>query len=340
MAGELRDNFRQALSELFLGGNPKEDDSSEDYPSLAENAEVESPLLDTAQMDDFQPESDFEIADSEPKIPEAPVSEPIAEPAFVSTVPSIDDFAQRGADIESQPEPEPVAAPAAAPEPVVVAAAPAPEPAPEPAKVSVIDTAAVAASDDPPVFSVSDYSSAAADKAEVPAADDTPVFSVGDYSSDSGADTPDAGDEAAPIEYVRPTIIAEGTEITGEVKLSSNAEIYGVLHGNVSSNKDIFTKGSIVGDVVAANLDVLQTEVRGDVTTSGAVRLGNESALIGDVDALRVDLRGRLKGNSSVANEMNVHNTAVLDGNVEAASIAIGHGAKIDGYLNIGGDED
>lgn len=295
MAAEFRNSFKQAMSELFLGGNL--DDELIDAPaSVKQDAGIgTSPTAAAVESSAgtfaSEPMAVSDISAGEGSLPDS--SSEIGAPEFTGPIPDIEDFAQRGAAIEDQRSTEP----------------------PQTKKFSTDG-------------------------------EEAPVFSVDAYGSGSGGDSgssdvsPDDGAIAPVNGFSRSTIIAEGTEIVGEVKLASNAEIYGILHGNVSSTKNIFTKGEIVGDIVAVNLDMLQAEVRGDVTTLGAVRLSNDSELIGDVAALRLDLRGKLKGNTAVVNEMNVHNTAVLDGNVEAGSIAVGHGAQIDGYLNIGNSEE
>jgi len=114
-----------------------------------------------------------------------------------------------------------------------------------------------------------------------------------------------------------------------------------VLHGNTISKYDIITNtGEIVGDVIAKNMDVLNAEVKGDVATAGDFRMNAKSELTGNVAASRMDLRGKLTGDTAVAKEMNVHSSANLAGDVKAGSIAIGHGAKIKGFVNVGTDSE
>jgi len=69
------------------------------------------------------------------------------------------------------------------------------------------------------------------------------------------------------------------------------------------------------------------------------LRLSDSSVLTGDIAAARMDLRGQVKGNAAVRRELNVHSSAKLEGDVEAGSIAIGHGARVRGFINVGTDE-
>ena len=152
----------------------------------------------------------------------------------------------------------------------------------------------------------------------------------------------DAGsaESSTPQGPARTTVIAEGTEIKGEVKLASNAEIYGIVEAKVVSNSNILANtGTITGDVAAKNVDLLNAAVTGNVATAGDLRLSDSSVLTGDVAASRMDLRGAVIGNTAVRREFNVHSTAKLEGDVEAGSIAIGHGARVHGFISVGNEE-
>ena len=177
------------------------------------------------------------------------------------------------------------------------------------------------------------------------------VGGTGDRNRDNrGGDTPTppssgasavlSSEAAQPRGAHRTSIIAEGTEITGEVKFGSNAEIYGTLSGKVVSDNDIVTNAGLInGDVVAKNLDMMNAKITGDVATQGDLRLSDSSVLTGDIAASRMDLRGQVKGNAAVKRELNVHSSAKLEGDVEAGSIAIGHGARVRGFINVGTEE-
>jgi len=173
------------------------------------------------------------------------------------------------------------------------------------------------------------------DEVNEPVADDV----GGEDNTPSSTDT-DADDQEEKKPQ-RMTIIAEGTEISGEVKFASKAEVYGTINATVQSIDDIIANtGEITGNVSAKNIDMLDSKIKGDVATAGDIRLNDRSVLTGGVSANRMDLRGQVVGDASVRRELNVHNTARLQGDIEAGSIAIGHGARIKGFLNIEGVDD
>ena len=160
-----------------------------------------------------------------------------------------------------------------------------------------------------------------------------------DFGGDGDFDPSDGEGGARTPQRI--TVIAEGTEISGDVKFASKAEVYGTINATVESANDIIANtGSITGNVVAKNIEMLDSEIKGDVATAGDIRLNTNSVLTGEVNANRMDLRGQIIGDTVVKGELNVHNTARLQGDIEAGSIAIGHGARIKGFLNIEGVND
>jgi len=297
----MRDSFRQALSELFLGGAKQGESSASEQPTLV------------------------------PSVPGTPPREPDAViPAAVRLIDSASSRPAAGAEMtpDSSPAGEQFARMNAEMSSNVFDSASSVQ------QMTIADAdgddAATADTADettmPPVFSADDYATAPADDSADP-------------STDEAGET-DA-EPAPPVRNLRPTIIAEGTEIKGTVTFGSNAEVYGVLHGDVTSRSNIVSNaGSIVGDVKANNMDMVNAELRGDVATTGDFRMNDKSTLTGNVEASRMDLRGTLTGDTTVFHELNVHSSAVVSGDIEAESIAIGHGARLRGFVNVGSDDD
>ena len=332
MTGELRDSFRQAMSELFMGDDRKKSKNLEQADATADDTlmDLDSPFptaarpIDRSQID-RRPSSGYssvERSDGSDTPTDKNQSEAMRPPAASGTTGTSD--SQSGATKSAATTPVPATArPAAASgaRPGVSAASPARQ---RDVKSTDEDDYAM-----PAVFSVDAFKPVSVDDSS----DDDPIEPRQQDGSD--ADARPTGGQA------RPTIIAEGTEITGEVKFGSNAEVYGVLHGNVRSQDNIVTNtGSIVGDVVARNMDMINAEVKGDVATAGDFRVNDNSVMVGNVEATRMDLRGTITGDSAVSKEINVHSSAKLSGDVEAGSIAIGHGAKVKGYINVGSDDE
>ena len=299
----MRDSFRQAMSEMFMGDNPK-NKKTETRREDAHAAPMDSPEFEQA------PQSEVTVGRS------TTIRHVEQDPAQAQ----LSRMSRGISDLEPDFD---VARPA--PAPTTPVAAPT-----TPASPAAATPAATAAST--PVDTRPSVTAVPAGRSDVA---ESTVSTATYVARGEGTTLPE--DEAT----VRSSIIAEGTEITGEVKFGSNAEVYGILNAKVMSENDIITNmGSIVGDVVAKNLDMLNANITGDVATYGDLRLSDTSILTGDVAATRMDLRGQLIGNSAVRREINVHSTAKLAGDVEAGSIAIGHGAKVRGYINVGFDDE
>ena len=291
VAGEMRDSFRQAMSEMFMGGDS--DDNKGQAPQGAKSGQGSASAA-----------PDTTAADSGPATGRSTVIRHVEQnPAEAQLARMSQDMSglqpEFAATKSTSPERRGQAAPAAPTAPVTQTA---------------------------------------------PASSVAPTVPVPARNTESAQAVPGnvvAEEAAEPQGPIRSSIIAEGTEITGEVKFGSDAEVYGTLNAKVISEDDILTNtGTITGDVVAKNLDMLNAEIKGDVATYGDLRLSDSSILTGDVAAMRMDLRGQLIGNSAVRREMNVHSTAKLAGDVEAGSLAVGHGAKVRGFVSVGFEEE
>lgn len=312
MAGEMRDSFRQAMSELFMGGR------NNDAPEApAAKAAADARGLNYTS----KPELGANIPPSVRKI--SPDNAAAREQLSKMNK---DLTAAEGKSAHSDQR-LPRAEDAASSRDDAQGAAPSGE--------------AAFADDMPPVFDARGFGGDAHSGDEAGGSDSAPGGAFAAGGADSAAGEGQGEGTVAPRGPVRSTIIAEGTEIKGEVKFGSNAEVYGTLHGNVVSANNITTNtGQIVGDVVAKNMDMIDSEVRGDVATAGDFRVNDKSEMLGNVEASRMDLRGTLVGDTAVKNELNVHSTASVKGDVDAGSIAIGHGAKVKGFVNVGSDDD
>lgn len=99
------------------------------------------------------------------------------------------------------------------------------------------------------------------------------------------------------------TLIAEGTEIVGEVRFHGNLEVEGQVSGNIVA------------------LDGDKSRVR--ILQSGKVR--------GEIDAPFVVVNGRVEGDLRVTQQLELATRAVVDGNVHYQLIEIEKGAQVNG---------
>lgn len=85
------------------------------------------------------------------------------------------------------------------------------------------------------------------------------------------------------------SLIAKGTEVTGEVKFSGNLEVEGVVQGNVVASEGaenaqvrIQPSGKIIGDVVAPVV-IVNSCVEGNIYSAKRIELAAQAIVCGDL---------------------------------------------------------
>jgi cytoskeletal protein CcmA (bactofilin family) len=84
---------------------------------------------------------------------------------------------------------------------------------------------------------------------------------------------------------------------------------------------------------------VLEGTVVGDGEVRGVLAVAAGGHWHGDVHAAAAVISGRVDGNLSVDDKLEIGKAAVIRGNVRARQLAIAHGAIVDGELQVTGDE-
>jgi cytoskeletal protein CcmA (bactofilin family) len=111
--------------------------------------------------------------------------------------------------------------------------------------------------------------------------------------------------------------------------LSTLPERFDTIIGQSTKvNGDMSSAGSMrVDGRVKGNIHVMETD------DELALVIGAGAHVEGDVTAYRVVIAGSVVGNVFAANQVEIYSTAEIRGNVQYASIAIEHGAQVQGKL-------
>lgn len=133
------------------------------------------------------------------------------------------------------------------------------------------------------------------------------------------------------------SVITEETIINGDVETTSAIVILGTVSGNVTSNDDVEVRGVVNGEIRANNVNISHSNLQGNVTCSGNLYVDKDSSIEGNIVCNQVKLAGRIKGQIDVKHSVEFLNNSVVEGDVFAESIAIEHGAVVQGYINIKG---
>ncbi|MGB0668695.1 MAG: bactofilin family protein [Porticoccaceae bacterium] len=94
-------------------------------------------------------------------------------------------------------------------------------------------------------------------------------------------------DSTSPFSSGATTLIAEGTEIEGDLNFRGNLEIQGKITGNILSDDEnarvrILQGGSIQGEIWVAQV-VVNGHVKGDIFASKQVKLASKAVVEGNI---------------------------------------------------------
>lgn len=130
------------------------------------------------------------------------------------------------------------------------------------------------------------------------------------------------------------TIITEGTSLTGNLESLGSFELRGKINGNVSCNGKMTVTGSITGNSDAAEFFADAAKIEGEITTTGTVKIGLGSVVIGNISATSAVIAGAIKGDIDVQGPVVVDTSAVVMGNIKSRSVQINNGAVIEGFCS------
>ena len=104
--------------------------------------------------------------------------------------------------------------------------------------------------------------------------------------------------------------------------------------GDVQCNGKLTVTGTIHGNSTASEFFADNAKVEGEVTTSGTVKIGLGSVVIGNISASSAVIAGAIKGDIDVQGPVVVDTSAVVMGNIKSRSVQINNGAVIEGFCS------
>lgn len=130
------------------------------------------------------------------------------------------------------------------------------------------------------------------------------------------------------------SVITEGTIINGDVISNGSLDIRGQVDGNVSCNGKLTVTGVVNGNSNTSEFFADAAQVEGEVVSSGTVKIGLGSVIIGNVTSSSAVIAGAIKGDIDVQGPVVVDTSAVVMGNIKSRSVQINNGAVIEGFCS------
>ena len=130
------------------------------------------------------------------------------------------------------------------------------------------------------------------------------------------------------------TVITEGTSLKGDLQSTGSFELKGKIEGNVACNGKMTVTGVIKGNSQSAEFFADAAKIEGEISTTGTVKIGLGSVVIGNIAATSAVIAGAIKGDIDVHGPGVVDTSAVVMGNIKSRSVQINNGAVIEGFCS------
>ena len=132
------------------------------------------------------------------------------------------------------------------------------------------------------------------------------------------------------------TTITSGTEINGSISSNGSLEVCGVIQGDIDCRGMVCVVGQVTGDIIASEIYVSTSKrMSGDLSSEGAIKVGEGTKVMGNVNATSAYIAGAVKGNIDVNGHVEVDSTAIIRGDINAKSIQVNSGAVVDGKMSL-----
>lgn len=130
------------------------------------------------------------------------------------------------------------------------------------------------------------------------------------------------------------SVITEGTIIKGDIVSNGSLDVRGQVDGSVGCNGKLVVTGVVNGNSNASEFFADAAQIEGEVVSTGTVKIGLGSVIIGNVTSTSAVIAGAIKGDIDVQGPVVVDTSAVVMGNIKSRSVQINNGAVIEGFCS------
>lgn len=129
-------------------------------------------------------------------------------------------------------------------------------------------------------------------------------------------------------------VITRNMKITGDLESTGSIEVEGTINGNVKCNGKLTVTGSLNGNSSSAEFFADAARIQGEISSTGTVKIGVNSVVIGNITASSAVIAGAVKGDIDIQGPVVVDSSAVVAGNIVSRSVQINNGAVIEGFCS------
>lgn len=129
-------------------------------------------------------------------------------------------------------------------------------------------------------------------------------------------------------------VITVGMEIAGDIVSKGSVRVEGSVRGNIEVLGKLNVSGKVEGDSKAAEVFADSAHIIGTIVAEGTVKIGEDSVVIGNVQATSAVIAGAIKGDLDVHGPVILDSRAIVMGNIKSKSVQINNGATIEGMCS------
>ena len=128
--------------------------------------------------------------------------------------------------------------------------------------------------------------------------------------------------------------VTAGMIINGDIISQGSLEVVGTVKGNINVRGKLNVSGTITGNSKAAEVFADSAKITGEIVSTGAVKVGQESVIIGNISATSAVIAGAVKGDIDVQGPVILDTSAIVMGDIKSKSVQINNGAVIEGHCS------
>ncbi|MGL5259220.1 MAG: polymer-forming cytoskeletal protein [Lachnospiraceae bacterium] len=128
--------------------------------------------------------------------------------------------------------------------------------------------------------------------------------------------------------------ISSGMIIRGEISSQGSLDLMGEVYGDIDVLGKLNIVGKVEGNSKAAEVFADDAKIIGEVQSSGSIKIGQNSVIIGNIFANSAVIAGAVKGDIDVHGPVILDTSAIVMGNIKSKSVQINNGAVIEGMCS------
>ena len=129
-------------------------------------------------------------------------------------------------------------------------------------------------------------------------------------------------------------IVTSGMKVLGNVESDGSLDLYGSITGNIIVSGKLNVLGCVEGDSKASEIYCEKAKITGELSSTGSIKIGKESVVIGNLFATSAVIAGAVKGDIDVKGPVILDTSAIVMGNIKSKSVQINNGAVIEGICS------